>query len=82
MIILAWRREGRAGLAPVIAVHRDADEIVPHEQSVRLTKALKSAGDDAELITVPGGKHAFTPDQMQKLWPQIFAWLKKHKIAS
>lgn len=77
----AWRRTGPAGLPQVIAVHRDADEIVPYEQSVRLTKALKSAGDDADLITVPGGKHAFSPDQMQQLWPQIFTWLKKHKIA-
>jgi hypothetical protein len=41
---------------------------------VRLTKALKEAGDDAELITVPG--------EMSKLWPQIFKWLKKRKIGS
>jgi acetyl esterase/lipase len=70
----------RKGLPPVLAIHGDADEIVPYEQSVRLTKGLKSAGGDAELITVPGGKHAFTPEQMQKIWPQIFTWLKKHKI--
>ena len=70
----------RKGLPPVLAIHGDNDEIVPYEQSARLIKALKGAGDDAELITVPGAKHAFTPDQMQKLWPQIFMWLKKHKI--
>jgi len=44
-------------------------------------KALKNAGDDAELITVPSGQHGFTPAQMDQLWPQIFQWLKKRKIS-
>lgn len=70
----------RKGLPPVLAIHGDADATVPYEQSVRLTKALKAAGDDAELITVPGGKHGFTPEEMDKLWPQIFQWLRKRKI--
>ena len=72
----------RKGLPPILAMHGDADAVVPHEQSGRLTKALKSAGDDAELISVPGGQHGFTADEMAKLWPQIFRWLKKHKISS
>jgi len=72
----------RKGVPPVLAMHGDADREVSIEQSVVLTRALKSAGSDAELITVPGGEHGFTPDQMSKLWPQIFKWLKKHKISS
>lgn len=72
----------RKGLPPVLAIHGDADAIVPYEQSVRLTSALKVAGSDAELIQVPGGQHGFTPDQMSALWPRIFKWLKKHKITS
>jgi dipeptidyl aminopeptidase/acylaminoacyl peptidase len=72
----------RKGLPPVLAIHGDADPTVPYDQSVRLAKALKAAGDDAELITVPGGKHGFPPEDMNKLWPQIFKWLKKHKITS
>ena len=70
----------RKGLPPILAIHGDADQTVPYEQSVRLTKALKAAGDVAELITVPGGKHGFSPDQMAKLWPEIFKWLKKRKL--
>ena len=70
----------RKGLPPMLVIHGDADQTVPYDQSVRLTKALKDAGDDAELITVAGGKHGFQPDEMSKLWPQIFRWLKKHKI--
>ncbi|MBZ5611305.1 MAG: alpha/beta hydrolase [Acidobacteriia bacterium] len=72
----------RKGLPPVLAIHGDADPTVPYDQSVRLIQALKSAGDDAELITVPGGKHGFTPAEMDKLWPQIFKWLKKRRISS
>jgi acetyl esterase/lipase len=71
----------RKGLPPVLSIHGDADPVVPYEQSVRLTKELKAAGDQAELITVPGGQHGFPPDEMSQLWPQIFKWLKKHKIS-
>jgi acetyl esterase/lipase len=72
----------RKHLPPVLAIHGDTDPVVPFDQSVRLTNALKSAGLDAELITVTGGQHGFPPDQMDKLWPQIFKWLKKHKIGA
>jgi acetyl esterase/lipase len=72
----------RKGLPPVLSIHGDADPVVPYEQSVRLTQELKTAGDQADLITVPGGQHGFQPEEMSKLWPQIFKWLKKHKISS
>ena len=71
----------RKGLPPLLSIHGDADPTVPYEQSVRLTKALKAAGAHAELITVPGGKHGFPPEEMTGLWPQIFKWLKKQKIS-
>ena len=64
----------------MLVLHGDADDTVPYGQSVTLVKALKTAGDDAELITVPGGRHGFTPGQMDQLWPQIFRWLKKRKL--
>jgi acetyl esterase/lipase len=72
----------RKGLPPVLSIHGDADPVVPYDQSVRLTKELKAAGDQVELITVPGGEHGFPPEEMNKVWPQIFKWLKKHKISS
>jgi acetyl esterase/lipase len=70
----------RKGLPPVVSIHGDTDPVVPYDQSVRLTKELKEAGVQAELITVPGAQHGFPPEEMSKLWPQIFKWLKKHKI--
>jgi acetyl esterase/lipase len=72
----------RKGLPPILSMHGDADKTVSYEHSVRLINALKAAGDDAELITVPGGQHGFTPEEMNKLWPQIFKWLKKRKIGN
>jgi acetyl esterase/lipase len=72
----------RKGLPPILALHGDADPLVPYEQSVSLTKAIRSAGGDAELITVSGGKHGFTPQEMDELWPEIFKWLKKHKVSN
>ncbi len=70
----------RKGLPPILVLHGDADTTVPYEQSVALVKALKNAGDEAELITVPAGQHGFTPAEMDQLWPQIFQWLKKRKV--
>lgn len=72
----------RKGLPPILALHGDADPVVPYAQSVNLTKAIRAAGGDAELITVPDGRHGFTPMQMNDLWPRIFKWLKKHKIGN
>jgi acetyl esterase/lipase len=72
----------RKGLPPILVLHGDQDPTVPYEQSVALVKALKDSGDDAELITVPAGRHGFTRGEMDLLWPQIFKWLKKHKVAN
>jgi acetyl esterase/lipase len=72
----------RKGLPPVLVLHGDADSVVPYQQSVALVKALKNAANDAQLITVPGGGHGFTSDEMGQLWPQIFQWLKKRKMGN
>jgi acetyl esterase/lipase len=71
----------RKNLPPILTLHGDADQTVPYEHGVRLTNALKEAGVKTELITVPAGKHGFTPEQMNELWPQIFKFLKKYKLA-
>jgi acetyl esterase/lipase len=71
----------RKDVPRILTLHGDADQTVPYEQGVRLTNALKEAGAKTELITVPAGKHGFTPEQMNELWPQIFKFLKKYKLA-
>ncbi len=42
---------------PIRCVHGDADDTVPIGQSREFVSAARAAGDDAELITVPGGDH-------------------------
>jgi hypothetical protein len=67
----------RAGLPPVMAIHGDADPIVPYEQEVREIDALKKAGGVAELITIPGGGHGnFPRDQVLRAWTAIDAFLQ------
>ncbi len=69
------------GLPPVLSIQGDADRAA-YEASARLIQAWKAAGNDAELVTVRGARQKFTPEQMEKLWPQVFKWLKKHKVSS
>ena len=70
----------RKGLPPVLIIHGDADDAVPYDHSVRLAKALREAGVDVEMITVPAGKHGFTIPEWERLLPQTFEFLAKRGI--
>ncbi len=72
----------RAGLPPVITIHGDADPTVPYDQATRLTDALKKAGGQAELVTIPGGRHGgFERDQMLRAFTAIEAFLTRNGVA-
>jgi len=71
----------RRGLPPILTIHGDADDTVPYEHGVKLTKALRDAGDDAELVSVPGGQHGFPKVKEDEIYEQsIWPFLKKHGI--
>src|SRR5215510_8359780 len=71
----------RSGLPPIISIQDDADPVVPYSHSVRLQQALKQAGVDAELVTIPGRKHGgFTRAENQKAYAAIKAFLGKHGL--
>ena len=70
----------RRDLPAILTIHGDADETVPYEQGVNLTKALREAGADAQMISVPRGKHGFTKEQWAELLPQIFTFLERRGI--
>lgn len=70
----------RKGLPPILTIHGDADPVVPYEQSVRLTKALREAADDVELITVKQNTHGFTGPVLDRVFVQIFAFLGRRGI--
>lgn len=42
---------------PHLLIHGDADDTVPHAQSVHLNELLKNRGVETRLITIPGGGH-------------------------
>lgn len=49
-------------MPPMLAFHGDADKTVPYTQAVALRDKLVAAGNACELVTVPGGSHAFSTD--------------------
>jgi acetyl esterase/lipase len=70
----------RKDLPPILTIHGDADQTVPYEHGFNLTKALRDVGVDAEMISVPNGKHGFTKEEWAGLLPQIFTFLQRHGI--
>lgn len=73
----------RPGLPPIISIQGDADPVVPYSHSVRLQEALKKAGVDGELITIPGGRHGgFSRTENQRAHEAIEAFLAKHGMGA
>lgn len=73
----------RPGLPPVLSIQGDADPTVPYSHSLRLQDALKKAGVDTELITIPGGKHGnFKPEERIRIYDGIRAFLERHGLPS
>jgi acetyl esterase/lipase len=70
----------RKDVPPVLSVHGNADQTVPYDHSVTLTRLLRDAGADAEMISVPGGKHPLTPEELQAVYPQIWEFLERRGI--
>ena len=56
------------------------DRTVPHAQGVRLTAALKEAGVDAEMMTVPGAGHGFSKEQWPAVHGRIFDFMARRGI--
>lgn len=73
----------RSGLPPVLSIQGNADPTVPYSHSLRLQDALKKAGVDTELITIPGGKHGnFKPEERIRIYDGIRAFLERHGLPS
>ncbi|MDZ4802968.1 MAG: alpha/beta hydrolase [Bryobacteraceae bacterium] len=67
----------RKGLPPVLTIHGSADPTVPYDHGVRITRSLRDAGSDAEMINVSGGEHGQPREQFDAVWPQIFEFLRR-----
>ena len=68
----------RKGLPPVKSIHGTDDPTVPYAQTVKLTRELRARGVDAELISIPGGKHGFDDRTWNEvIYPQVFEFLRR-----
>ena len=71
----------RKGLPPILTIHGDADQTVPYEHGIRLTKALRDAGSPAELVNVPQGGHGFAKEIVDRVYERnIWPFLKRHGV--
>lgn len=70
----------RKDVPPVLSVHGTVDETVPYAHAVNLTKALRNAGADAEMISVSGGKHPLSMEEMKTVYPQVWEFLRRRGI--
>jgi acetyl esterase/lipase len=70
----------RNGVPPVKTIHGDADKTVPYDHGVNITRALRDAGADAELLPIPGGGHGFPPEKMAEIYENIFEFLATRGI--
>jgi acetyl esterase/lipase len=71
----------RKDMPPMITIHGDADPTVPYRQAIRMQEALKQAGVDEKLVTIPGGKHGgFSREETLRAYSEIRGFLGKHGI--
>lgn len=58
---------------PILIMHGDADDVVPYEQSVEMFKALRKAGNYAEMYKVKAAGHiGFTQPQTMNIVKEFF----------
>jgi acetyl esterase/lipase len=70
----------KKNVPPILTIHGNADETVPYDHAIQLTKGLVDLHADAELLPVPNGGHGFPKEQMDKLYPQVFEFLRRRHI--
>lgn len=58
---------------PTLLMHGEADRLVSPECSKNMYKALKEAGNDVELILIPGQGHGFF--EGKEYYDRIFSFL-------
>lgn len=75
----AYARADPAELLPIgvpqLHVHGDADENVPAELTRAFVERARAAGDDAELVIVPGATHFAHCDPASPAWAAVVRWL-------
>ncbi|MDY3929626.1 MAG: prolyl oligopeptidase family serine peptidase [Clostridia bacterium] len=61
-----------------LVVHGTADDIVPYETAVEYVEKMKKIGNDIELLSIDGGKHAFILYEYKSTDDEVLEYM--HKI--
>ncbi|HZE04078.1 MAG TPA: prolyl oligopeptidase family serine peptidase [Solirubrobacteraceae bacterium] len=61
---------------PALLIHGDADENVPIAQSRSYAAAARAAGDECELVELPGAEHFEVVNPAGRAWPRLRARLE------
>ncbi len=64
--------------APSLCIHGTQDNYVAHEQAVWLVDRLKSAGVEADLLSLEGAGHGFSGADADKAEKAMIAFFAKH----
>jgi acetyl esterase/lipase len=62
---------------PSLHVHGDADENIPLALTRRFVERARAAGDEAELVVIPGATHFDHNDPRSRAWNTVVSWLCK-----
>jgi acetyl esterase/lipase len=62
---------------PQLHVHGDADENIPVALSERFVELARAAGDDADLVVVPGATHFDHNDPHSPAWAAVVEWIAR-----
>lgn len=60
---------------PILLIHGERDDTVPPVMSEEFAGAARAAGDDVELVLVPGQGHFGHIDPRSPLWAPVVGWL-------
>lgn len=63
--------------SPVLLIHGEDNRRIPPAQSRLMRDALTRNGGGVETLFLPGATHRFTPEQMEKAWGRLMAFLQK-----
>lgn len=65
--------------APVLMIHGDQDLLVPIEHSRNIVPKFQEVGAVAELLTIEGAAHGYSPEQNQmQVLPAMLGWFEKY----
>jgi acetyl esterase/lipase len=60
---------------PTLLVHGKADETIPLKRSRQYAQAARAAGDEVELVEIPGADHRDPIDPRGECWAAVVGWL-------